>query len=101
MKITDEMLAKAAGELMAAMMKSLPAPEDCHHEFSPEFEEKMAALLAAPEQDPYLDPTGVRLTPSYHGKDCLGNGNHPGGECCCDECAWYLECWPDWGESEK
>ena len=48
--------------------------------------------------DNCIDPTGVKLTPSWHGKDCLGNGEHPGIECCCDECAWYLECWPDYQE---
>ena len=43
-----------------------------------------------------IDPaTGILLTPSYHGKDCLGNGAHPGYECCCDECDFYLECFPE------
>ena len=36
------------------------------------------------------------LTPGYHGEACLGNGSHPGIECCCDECAFYLTCFPDW-----
>ena len=36
------------------------------------------------------------LTPSYHGKDCLGNGAFPGVECCCDECDFFLTCFPDW-----
>lgn len=39
------------------------------------------------------------LTPSFHGKDCLGNGTHEGIECCCDECDFYLECFPDWNKS--
>ena len=44
-----------------------------------------------------IDPsTGIPLTPSFHGVDCLGNGEHPGLECCCDECDFYLECFPDW-----
>ena len=44
-----------------------------------------------------LDPaTGIMLTPSHHGKDCLGNGEHEGFECCCDECDYYLFCFPDW-----
>lgn len=34
------------------------------------------------------------LTPSYHGKDCLGNGQHPGIECCCDECDYLMICFP-------
>lgn len=45
-----------------------------------------------------IDPTGTPLTPSFHGKDCLGNGEHPGIECCCDECDHYLTCFPDWKE---
>lgn len=39
-----------------------------------------------------------RLTPSYHGEDCLFNGDHPEYECCCDECNYYLACFPDWEE---
>ena len=36
------------------------------------------------------------LAPGYHGKDCLGNGSYPGVECCCDECDFFLTCFPDW-----
>ena len=39
---------------------------------------------------------GIWLTPSYHGQYCLGNGEHPDIECCCDECDYYLACFPDW-----
>ena len=35
------------------------------------------------------------LTPSHHGEDCLGNGNHPGIECCCDNCDHFLDCFPE------
>ena len=46
------------------------------------------------------DPsTGIELTPSPEGKDCLGNGEH--GECCCDECDFFLECFPDWREGMR
>lgn len=45
-----------------------------------------------------IDPTGTPLTPSFHGEDCLGNGEHPGIECCCDNCDYYLTCFPDWKE---
>ena len=39
-----------------------------------------------------IDITGIELTP---GKPdvCLGNGNH-NYECCCDECDYYLLCFP-------
>ena len=43
-----------------------------------------------------IDPTGTVLTPSFYGEQCAGNGEHPGIECCCDECAFYLACFPDW-----
>ena len=43
-----------------------------------------------------IDPhTGILLTPSYHGEQCLGDGKHDGYECCCDECNYYLICFPD------
>mgnify|MGYP006967366314 FL=1 len=46
---------------------------------------------------PEIDPsTGVELRPSFHGKDCPGNGERPGIECCCDECDHFLTCFPDW-----
>jgi len=44
----------------------------------------------------FIDPTGTVLTPSWHGEKCQGNGEHPGVECCCDECNFYLACFPDW-----
>ena len=43
------------------------------------------------------DPsTGILLTPSYHGEKCLGSGDFPEQECCCDECDYFLGCFPDW-----
>lgn len=48
-----------------------------------------------------IDPsTGIKLTPSYQGKDCLGNGNFPGYECCCDECDFFLTCFPDFNDPD-
>lgn len=50
-------------------------------------------------EDDMIDPsTGILLTPSYHGEQCLGSGDFPGYECCCDECDYYLVCFPDWKE---
>lgn len=37
----------------------------------------------------------IELTPSPHGELCKGNGEHEGIECCCDECDFYLECYPE------
>lgn len=41
-----------------------------------------------------IDFTGVELTP---GKPliCLGNGDQ-GFECCCDECDYFLFCFPEY-----
>lgn len=38
------------------------------------------------------------LTPSYHGELCRHNGENPNFECVCDECDYYLACFPDWEE---
>ena len=38
-----------------------------------------------------VDTTGTVLTLGNEGRNCLGNRI----ECCCDECDYYLECFPD------
>lgn len=38
------------------------------------------------------------LTPSYHGELCRHNGENPDYEIACDECDYYLFCFPDWEE---
>lgn len=58
-------------------------------------EELLAAFKARYVPLPNGDP---ELTPSPHGRDCLGNGEHPGIECCCDECDHYLVCFPEYDE---
>ena len=40
-----------------------------------------------------IDPTGVELTPG-NPADCLGNGEQ-GFACCCDECDFFLFCFPE------
>ena len=40
-----------------------------------------------------IDATGVELTPGEPAV-CLGNGER-GFECCCDECGYYLLCFPE------
>lgn len=37
-----------------------------------------------------------QLTPSPNGEKCKGNGLNKYVECMCDECEYYLECFPDW-----
>ena len=47
-----------------------------------------------------IDVTGVVLTPGEPDA-CLGNGKQ-GFECCCDECDYFLFCFPEYGwEDEK
>ena len=43
-----------------------------------------------------VDITGTPLTPSRQGRKCLGNGEHSEYECCCDECNYYLYCFPQY-----
>lgn len=43
--ITEEMMAAAAAEMNEAMLRSLPEPEDCYHEFSAKFEKKMKRVM--------------------------------------------------------
>ncbi len=42
-----------------------------------------------------VDITGVELVPGNFGRECPGNGLHPGVECCCDECDYFLCCFWD------
>ena len=45
--------------------------------------------------DVEIDPgTGTPLLPGRP-TECYGNGEHEGFECCCDECAHYLACFPE------
>ena len=41
------------------------------------------------------------LTPSYHGELCRHNGDNPDYEIACDECPYYLACFPDWQYLEE
>ena len=43
--LSDEVLRQAAEKYAEAIIASLPAPEECNHKFSKQFEEKMQALL--------------------------------------------------------
>lgn len=108
MKRSNDLMAMATDELMAAYKSSLADKTipgwrilAMHHELqrrkqiSPEAYEIYEQLLS-PED--LTDPTGTKLTPSWHGQKCQGNGEHPGVECCCDECDFYLACFPDWKE---
>lgn len=41
----------------------------------------------------------IPLNPSYHGEDCLYNGEKIGIEIACDNCPFYIACFPDWKEN--
>ena len=45
------------------------------------------------------DITGVELMPGEPAV-CLGNGEQ-GFECCCDECDYYLLCFPEFEQKSK
>ena len=42
-----------------------------------------------------IDPTGTTLRPGRP-ETCQGNGKHPGIESCCDNCSYYLACFPEY-----
>ena len=46
-----------------------------------------------PEVD--IDPTGAELRPGRP-DICQGNGEHPDFEICCDNCDWFLDCFPEY-----
>ena len=46
-----------------------------------------------------IDITGVELMPKEP-SICLGNGEQ-GFECCCDECDYYLLCFPEFDPESK
>ncbi len=46
-----------------------------------------------------IDVTGVELTPGAPDV-CLGNGEQ-GFECCCDECDYFLLCYPEFDQDGK
>lgn len=50
-------------------------------------------MLEIPEID--IDITGTPLSPGKPDK-CLGNGEHEEYEICCDNCDWFLLCFPEY-----
>ena len=47
-----------------------------------------------------IDVTGAELHPGDPER-CQGNGEHPDFECCCDECDYLQQCFPDWEKGEQ
>ena len=50
-------------------------------------------------QNKIVDITGVELAPG-NPSVCLGNGKQE-FECCCDECDYFLLCFPEFDEKGK
>ena len=51
----------------------------------------------------YIDITGIQLNPGENGTNCEGNGtsydkNGNLIECSCDECDFFLICFPEYSE---
>lgn len=58
-------------------------------------EEAQAFLQnGTPDENVVRDVTSTPLTPGQP-KICLGNGEFPGFECCCDECDYLGKCFAD------
>ena len=55
--------------------------------------------MSKKSQKKVVDVTGVELTPGEPAV-CLGNGQQ-GFECCCDECDYYLLCYPEFESKNK
>ena len=55
--------------------------------------------MSKDSQNTVMDMTGVELTPGEP-TACLGNGEQ-GFECCCDECDYYLLCFPEFDPQNK
>ena len=47
-----------------------------------------------------IDVTGAELKPGKP-DECEGNGKHPQFELCCDECDYFLKCFPEYKTEEN
>jgi hypothetical protein len=65
--------------------------DDLLYEAAPLVVADEAASFLAREIDPL---TGTELTPGKP-DECLGGDNYPEYPLCCDECDFYLACYPD------
>lgn len=63
-----------------------------NHEAWEDFVEHYFPIEPSEEQPLQKLLTPHTLTPSFHGAECLGNGDWIGYECQCDECPYFLTC---------
>ena len=95
----EDLLSEVMHELTERMGKNYPDLEASQHAWE-EFLDHYAPKGFGNPQEPTNEElllsliTPRQLTPSYHGVECLGNGEWPGYECQCDECDYYLTCFP-------
>ena len=59
--LSEKLLKQAAEELALALIESLPAPEQCHHQFSDSFEKKMPTLYPVVSFDIQTDGEPKKL----------------------------------------
>lgn len=52
------------------------------------------------EEKKIIDATGAELVPGDPER-CQGNGKDPRFEICCDECDYFLKCFPEYMEPER
>ena len=55
--------------------------------------------MSQKDQQKVTDITGVELMPGEP-EACLGNGEQ-GFACCCDECDYFLRCFPEFDPKSK
>lgn len=55
---------------------------------------ELAERARLAESEKVIDITGTELSPGDP-ESCLGGDNHPEHPLCCDECDFYLACFPD------
>ena len=46
------------------------------------------------------DPDMSGVVPGFHGINCPHNGLDDNQDCHCDECDYYLVCYPDWKDED-
>ena len=59
--LSEEILKQAAEELALALNESLQKPEQCQHQFSEEFENKMQCLLSSVPSNPQIEVIAPEL----------------------------------------
>lgn len=88
----DDLITEAAKRLVAEEAAVIQAEKDA----------LIRKILDEPNEDPDVevpqferDVTGTLICPG-HPKLCLGSGDFQGFPCCCDECSYFLACFPEW-----